>query len=202
LRVDTLWIGGSAGKQAGVKEENIMYSLNHFCSTRATLITNILPRSGANYLLKFTDPFDTSVKGRTGEIIGSVRNVECLMTLHFTDDRQRKGVGILDTRATIRPVDGSPDIHMTYAGMCDVQTDVAPDQYDKFMRFLKGENLAEGDELGPIRVREAVLRMSVGDSGNMGCDYLIIGESSLVGNNSRNPLLKVRNDTFEILSAT
>jgi hypothetical protein len=179
-----------------------MYSLNHFCSTRATLITNILPRRGADYLLKFTDPFDTSVTGRTGEIIGTIRHVECLMTLHFTDDRQRNGVGILDTRATIRPVEGSPDIHMAYAGMCDVQTDLAPGQYDKFMRFLNGENLANGDELGPIRVREAVLRMSVGDSDNLGCDYLIIGNSSLVGNNSRNPLLKVRNDTFEILSAT
>ncbi|MBM2828102.1 MAG: hypothetical protein HW408_634 [Actinobacteria bacterium] len=74
--------------------------------------------------------------------------------------------------------------------------------HEPAVKLLKGENLSEGDELGPIRAREAVLRMSVGDSGNMGCDYLIIGTSSLVGNNSRNPLLKVRNDTFEILSAT
>ena len=175
-----------------------MYSLIHFCSTRATMITNILPHSGADYFLKFTDPFDTSVTGSKGEIIGTIRSVECLMTFHSPDDWQRKGVGILDTKATVCPSDGSPDLHFTYAGMCDVQTDLAPDQYDKFMRLLKGENLAEGDELGPLRVREAVLRMSVGDSGNMGCDYLIIGTSSLVGNNSRNPLLKVRNDTFEI----
>jgi len=179
-----------------------MYSLNHFCSTRATLIANILPRRGADYLLKFTDPFDTSVTGSKGESIGTIRSVECLMTLRSSDDRQRNGVGILDTKATFCPIDGSPDIHFAYAGMCDVQTDLAPDRYDKFMRFLKGESLADGEELGPIRAREAVLRMSVGDSGNMGCDYLIIGTSSFVGNNSRNPLLKVRNDTFEILSAT